>query len=93
MRKAIVILVVISLVLTGFLMLPVPGEQENEVSSPSETRDSARGNTLYVGVGQEYSEILYAVEDASAGDTIRVYAGTYYKGFELNKKMDRFGFG
>jgi len=33
--------------------------------------------TLEVGVGKQYSTIQYAIGNASAGDTIQVYPGTY----------------
>ena len=49
--------------------------------------------TLKVGQGQTYSTIKSAIQAASAGDTIRVYAGTYRENFYINKSLSIIGNG
>jgi parallel beta-helix repeat protein len=49
--------------------------------------------TLYVGSGQTYSRIQYAIDNASAWDTVRVYAGTYYENVMVNKPINLIGNG
>jgi nitrous oxidase accessory protein NosD len=51
------------------------------------------GNTLYVGGSGpgNYTKIQDAVNDASDGDTVFVYSGTYYEGVKINKSIDLIG--
>jgi len=50
-------------------------------------------NTLYVGSGQTYSKIQYAIENATPGDTIRVFKGTYYENVVIDKSISLIGNG
>jgi parallel beta-helix repeat protein len=52
--------------------------------------DDPRGITLYVGgMGPgNYSKINYAIENASSGDNIFVYSGTYYENVEVDKTVN-----
>jgi len=49
--------------------------------------------TLYVGSGQIYLKIQNAIDNASAGDTVRVYDGTYYENVIVNKTLTLIGNG
>jgi len=53
------------------------------------------GNTLYVGGTGEgnYTSIQDAIDDASDGDTIRVYNGLYNEVVEVNKRLNLIGNG
>ncbi len=48
------------------------------------------GNTLYVGGDGpgNYSKIQYAINDASDGDTVFVYNGTYYENLFVSKSIN-----
>jgi hypothetical protein len=50
-------------------------------------------NTLYVGGSgpNNYTRIQDAVDDASNGDTVFVYNGTYYEMVEIYKRINLFG--
>jgi parallel beta-helix repeat protein len=67
----------------SILLLPVYGEQSEEYKSGtrSGTTRGASGKTLYVGgTGPgNYSSIQEAINNASEGDTVYVYSGTYYE--------------
>ena len=51
--------------------------------------ESTRGNILYVGGNGSgnYTKIQDAVDNASSGDTIFVYNGTYYEHIAINKQL------
>jgi len=51
------------------------------------------GNTLYVGGSGEgnYTKIQDAINDASDGDTVFVYNGTYYENVIINKSIELIG--
>jgi parallel beta-helix repeat protein len=62
--------------------------------TPGITADETNfGNTLYVGgTGPgNYSKIQEAINDASDGDTIFVYSGTYYENVIVNKTISLTG--
>ena len=50
---------------------------------------TSKGNWLYVGGSGpgNYTKIQDAIDDASDGDTIIVYSGTYYEAITLNKQL------
>ena len=54
---------------------------------------SNRGNTLYVGGSGSgnYSKIQDAINDASEGDTVFVYNGTYFENVIINKTINLIG--
>ena len=45
------------------------------------------GNTLKVGIGQPYSTIQSAINAAGAGDTVKVFPGTYNEVIIINKNI------
>jgi len=69
-------------------VIPISGfnlEQTSTVSSD--------GNTLYVGGSGDgnYTKIQDAIDDASDGNTVFVYNGTYYENVVINKSIDLIG--
>ena len=54
---------------------------------------SSDSNTLYVGGSGEgnYSKIKDAIDNASNGDTVFVYNGTYYENIEVDKSISLVG--
>ena len=95
MRKLTSLLIVVLLVLTGIYALPVSGEQGDEPDDIEMENSAPRGTrgTLYVGSGQTYTKIQDAVDAAISGDTIRVYAGTYYENVVIDKTISLIGNG
>lgn len=57
----------------------------------SYTTSSIIPPTLYVGEGEEYTNIQAAIDDASDGYRIIVYNGTYYENLFITKNIDLFG--
>ncbi|MGA1819608.1 MAG: nitrous oxide reductase family maturation protein NosD, partial [Thermoplasmatota archaeon] len=75
-------LIIASLIITsGFFFLP-----EIKIGKVG-------GATLYVGPGGNYSKIQDAIDNASAGDTIRIFNGTYYESIVIDKSLTIIGNG
>ncbi len=91
-RKLATSLLVVCLVLTIFLVLPVSGENNEEIEYSNETRRRS-GNALYVGPGLNYTKIQDAIDDAAPGDIISVQAGTYKENVVVNKTLTLIGNG
>ena len=55
--------------------------------------EPVRGITLYVGGSGpgNYTMIQNAIDDASAGETVFVYNGTYFENVIVNKTIDVIG--
>ena len=53
----------------------------------------SRGKTLYVGGsgGDNYTQIQHAIDNASDGDTVFVYNGTYYENVVVDKSIQLIG--
>jgi parallel beta-helix repeat protein len=94
MKKFVSAILMACLILTAFWIVPAVGEYDNinVNDAPQESRGSAR-NTLYVGSGQTYTKIQDAIDNASAGDTIRVYDGIYLENIVLDKPLSIIGNG
>lgn len=78
---------VVALLVAGFLFVGV------SLLYPSVRSQETVGNTLYVGgsgIGN-YTKIQDAIENASDGDTIFVYNGTYYENIVVNKTINLIG--
>ncbi|MCK5559535.1 MAG: PKD domain-containing protein, partial [Thermoplasmata archaeon] len=90
MKRNITIIFVICVMLIGLLILPMNLGAQDEIKRLDR---ETRGNTLYVGSGQTYSKIQDAVDAANAGDTIRVYSGTYYESLSISKTLSIIGNG
>lgn len=60
---------------------------------PVGTCEVINGKTLYVGGSgsENYTKIKDAIDNASDGDTIFVYNGTYYEELIINKTIELFG--
>jgi len=67
----------------------IPSIAQNTEKSQS----TSRGTWLYVGGSGpgNYTRIQDAVDNASAGDTVFVYYGTYYENVVINKIIDLIG--
>ena len=61
---------------------------EEEVELPVNSRA-----VLTVGAGKMYSRIQDAIDNASDGDTVQVFAGTYNENLVLNKSLNLQGNG
>lgn len=86
----IVIILMILSVSPLCLMLQIKNSMEKE---PPFLMSNHTKSTLYVGQGQTYTKIQYAIDNASAGDTIRIYAGTYNESVVISKALTLIGNG
>lgn len=82
MKKRIVTILVCMLLMTYSLVIVFDVEAVKE-----------SGNTLYVGgSGQgNYTRIQDAIDNASDGDTVFVYKGTYYENLIVNRQISLIG--
>ncbi|MGA1821168.1 MAG: right-handed parallel beta-helix repeat-containing protein [Thermoplasmatota archaeon] len=64
---------------------------ESEVSGLNEVMGPEAGATLIVPV--QYTKIQYAIDNATEGDTIRVYSGTYEEYVDIDKTLTLIGNG
>ena len=87
LSKTLVIVIIILFV--G--MSIIPSVAVDTVKKP--IMSSSNGNTLYVGGSEEgnYTRIQYAIDNASDGDTVFVFSGTYYENIELDKRLSLIG--
>ena len=85
-KKLIGIFVCMLLIAT---VLPVSGNVDVESTSML----LSSGNTLYVGGNGSgnYSSIQAAIDNASNGDTVFVYNGTYYENIVINSSINLVG--
>ena len=62
---------------------------------PTVICEETSGNTLYVGGSGlgNYSRIQDSIDNASSGDTVYVYNGTYYENIVVDKSMNLIGEG
>ena len=60
-----------------------------EVDQTHSSKNLGPGNTLYVGGDgpSNYTKIQYAINNASNGDTVYVYSGTYYEYITVAKSI------
>jgi nitrous oxidase accessory protein len=72
----------------GIAIIPSSGQNIEKPSSPV-----SRGNTLYVGGSGpgNYTTIQDAIDNASNGDTIFVYNGTYHENVLVTKSLTIIG--
>jgi len=86
--KAFSVSTVFLLVVMGFFGFLIIEDIVDEVE--------VEGATLTVGQagsGAQYSKIQYAIDNASVGDTVRVWAGTYYEHVQIYKALTLVGNG
>jgi parallel beta-helix repeat protein len=80
-RKVVAVWVSIFIIVSSIVILV---EIADRVEAPT---------TLYVGGGGggNYSKIQWAIDNASGGDTVFVYSGTYYENVVVNKSINLIG--
>jgi len=85
-RKGLAIVII--LLFVGTAIIPSSGQKIEKLSLPM-----SRGNTLYVGGSGpgNYSTIQSAIDNASDGDIIFIYKGTYYETPWVNKSLSIIG--
>ena len=95
--KTLVAVGFIALILT-LSVIPINGIIVVEKHSPSNkgitsTSGSFKGNILYVGGGgpNNFTKIQYAIDNATFGDTVFVYSGTYYENIEVDRSITLIG--
>jgi parallel beta-helix repeat protein len=79
------IVIVLLLISTSFVGISYKVEKTSTVSSD--------GNILYVGGSgpSNYTKIQDAIDNASDGDTVFVYNGTYYEAVDVDKSINLIG--
>jgi len=82
-RKIEALFVILALMATPVLVIKDP-----EFVEGADISEETRGTTLYVGHDQTYKTIQSAVNASSAGDTIRVYDGTYNETVTVDKSVE-----
>ena len=87
-KLTVLFLVVFSIAIASFVSMNI----KNGFDIP-EVKASPTGNILYVGGSglNNYTKIQDAVDDASSGDTIFVFNGTYYENVVINKRVNLTG--
>ncbi|MCK5112769.1 MAG: right-handed parallel beta-helix repeat-containing protein, partial [Thermoplasmatales archaeon] len=91
-KRIIPILVILLLLSSGFVGVSViPSSGTNVVKKTSTV--SFDGNTLYVGGSGSgnYTKIQDAIDNASEGDTVFVFSGTYFGHININKSINLIG--
>lgn len=81
-RKRLVVGLI--LLLIGISVIPITAQDTEKLSQPT-----SRGNWLYVGGSGpgNYTRIQDAINNASNGDTVFVFNGTYYEHIVINKAI------
>lgn len=77
MKRVMIIWVVVTVLLLSIVSIDVLGNNGSETRIPI---------TLYVGYGENYTSVQEAVNIAQDGDTVFVYAGTYYENLAIVDK-------
>ncbi len=90
MNKRACLLVVI---LLGLCSVPVTGASEPDGGEAPEVRIMGRTIVVNASGGGEYTRIQWAVDNASAGDTIYVEVGTYRENVVVDKTISLIGAG
>ncbi len=94
MRKRI-ITIMISLILIATIFIPIKMGYKIKVTNINTQSPVTQslGNNLYVGGSgiDNYTTIQDAIDNASSGDTIFVYNGTYYENVIVNKSVNIVG--
>ncbi|MCK5260826.1 MAG: right-handed parallel beta-helix repeat-containing protein [Thermoplasmatales archaeon] len=83
--------VVVAVILLFISVSAIPSTGTNVVEKSSTV--SFDGNTLYVGGSgpNNYTKIQDAIDNASDGDTVFVYNGTYYENVNIGKTINLVG--
>lgn len=76
--------VIVVILFLGTCIIPVMAQEVKKTSPPS-----SKGSWLYVGGSgpNNYTRIQDAIDNASDGDTVFVYNGTYHEGIEIDKML------
>ena len=82
-KKAICVTTLVLLVTTTFSTAALSQQNETTAITPMSKATCIVDNE---GDG-DYTTIAEAIEDASAGDTIEVYSGTYIENIEIHKEI------
>jgi len=87
MKKSFVFLAIFMLI--GINLLSISEAENLGVT----TSPNSIGNILYVGGSGpgNFSKIQYAIDNASSGDTVFVYSGSYFENVKVNKSISLIG--
>ena len=93
MRRGFCLVLLILLLAAGMPLMFAGIDEEACKMTEEEQGPFASRATLVVGPGQTYTRIQDAIDNATAGDTVRVWAGMYNESVVVTKSLNIIGNG